>query len=379
MWPVNTVSTMQNVAQDILAKMRRPRPAAVTGRIGLHVSNAAVHAVQLHRGVDGKLTLRGSASAEFEGHPRELLDDKTRFALLVRRLYKSAGVRGRKTYSVLSASDVRMLAVTYTPSRRQSDDQTIARLMQERLDSPLSDYVIDYLPVRTAAGDGDRQALVAVAKREDAIRYLEALRACRLDVEALEAGPVAIRRLMAAVGTPDDKSSSLVINFGAKASYISMMSGRRLLFDQEVEFGSNALVDSVAGALDMSEDLALRLILKTGLHGEIRSDESDDTQVLREIVRPEVTRLVADIRRAYLYAAAETHGNVLSRVYLMGSIARWPGAAELISDMADVPARIMPGPAELFPVDDNASIDEETGPDLAVATGLALRGLVDDD
>jgi Tfp pilus assembly PilM family ATPase len=369
-----------NAALQLIERLRlTTRPTAARGLIGLHVSNGAVHAVQLHRGIDGQIHVAASGSEFFDESSRDLLGDPARLRLVVQKLLRQTGCKGRKIYSVMSAAQVRMLSVTYSPSRRQADDQIIARLMQERLDNDLSTYVIDYLPVRSSAGDGDRQALVAVCQRDAVIDYLETLRRCGLETVALEAGPVAVRRLMASASPADMSTSALVINFGSRASYTSMMSGRRLLFDQEVEFGSDVLVDSVSSALDMTPELALRLILKTGLHDAARTDDRAGAQAIREIVRPQVSRLVEDIRRAYLYAAAETHGNVLSQVYLMGSIARWPGAAELISEMADIPARIMPGPNELFPNDSGTEDSPDAGPDLAVATGLALRGLTSDD
>ena len=126
------------------------------------------------------------------------------------------------------------------------------------------------------------------------------------------------------------------------------------------------------------EDISIGVAGYPETHPEAPDADAEGAQAIRQIIRPEVTRLVDDIRRAYLYAAAETHGNVLGQVYLMGSVARWPGAAELITEMADVPARIMPGPETLFPNGESDRIDD-AGPDLAVATGLALRGLLNHD
>ncbi len=58
----------------------------------------------------------------------------------------------------------------------------------------------------------------------------------------------------------------------------------------------------------------------------------------------------------------------------MGSIARWPGAAALMSHLADMPFTV-PQP---LPFATDLRADTETHPELVVAAGLALRGFIDD-
>jgi len=66
-------------------------------------------------------------------------------------------------------------------------------------------------------------------------------------------------------------------------------------------------------------------------------------------------------------------------VYLLGSIARWPGSDSLLSTLTGVNVATIPDPLALFPSGIAGSADStaQSAPEIAVATGLALRGMQD--
>ena len=106
-------------------------------------------------------------------------------------------------------------------------------------------------------------------------------------------------------------------------------------------------------------------------------DESGVLSTLSEILKPQFMKLVEEIKRAFLYAASETRGRGVNQVYLLGSIARWPGSEQMLSQLSGTNVTKIPDPLALFP----STAHDKTGkaghfaPELAVATGLALRGM----
>ncbi|HIP53281.1 MAG TPA: hypothetical protein EYH03_04635, partial [Chromatiales bacterium] len=116
----------------------------------------------------------------------------------------------------------------------RSDEEAILDLVSNRVEGDnLSEYVVDYLPVRTSKGDEESLAVVALARKEVVVRYLNTLARTGFEVEALEISPSAIKRAVSFSTTEKDPKTVLVINFGRTESYLTMISGRRLLFDQE--------------------------------------------------------------------------------------------------------------------------------------------------
>lgn len=369
-------------------KFTEAQQVAKLGPVGVHFSEEHLHAVQLRQSANGQLSLRSWVSLPYPEMREELLSSPERLNLFVRQALRRGKFRGRKVVTAMAPEKLKISSLKYSADPRISDAEKIYRLMSERLDGDIGDYVLDYLPVRVHSSETERVALVATCKREDVLGYLEALAKARLQVEALEISPVAIKRLIGAMHIQNESDNTMVINFGGKKSYLTIISGRRLMLDQEVNFGEKMLIEKIAGALDLSKALAAELALQQGLvafgaeqEGADRTLSGAESSAIVEIVRPLFSQLVDEITRVCRYAASETQGGVIDQVYAIGSIARWPGAVELLSRAANIPVA-EPLSLETFlevPTGRGDAQRSSIGPELAVATGLALRGLRSDD
>ena len=368
------------------AALLRPRSNALTvGPIGVDVALEAVHLVQLQMPEVGKPVVRAKASLEINGTRRELLQQPHQFRSLIKRAFAADRFRGKKAVLALPSGMFRTLSINYQlTGSEKNEPAAILRVMKDRLDGDLANYVLDYMPVRGRSKSDERLALVAVSERGPVVEYLELARKAGLTVSALEIGPLAISRLTSAISEDSGSSTILVVNSGRRASYLTLISGNDLLFDQEVAIGEQSLVQHICDTLDMQEDTARHLLTHTGVcpgdSGDALSDTLDESGLvttLSEILKPQFMKLVEEIKRAFLYAASETRGRGVTQVYLLGSIARWPGAEQMLSNLSGSTVSKIPNPLELFPraANDSTRIADEFAPEIAVATGLALRGM----
>lgn len=368
------------------AALFRPRASAVTvGPIGIDIALEAIHLVQLESSEGQKPMVRAKVSLDIRGSRRELLQQPLKFRSLMKRALAADRFQGNKTVLALPSGMFRTVSVNYkTSGSGENEAAAILHVMKDRLDGDLGDYVLDYMPVHGRSKNDERLALVAVSEREAVVDFLELARKAGLDVSALEIGPLAISRLTSAMSEDNGSETVLVINSGRRASYLTLISGNDLLFDQEVAIGEQSLVDHICETLDMPEDTARHLLSRTGVYPHDSDDplsgaldESGLFNTLSEILKPQFMKLVEEIKRAYLYAASETRGRGVTQVYLLGSIARWPGAEQMLSSLSGSTVSKIPNPLELFPSEDGNKSDAEGhfAPEIAVATGLALRGM----
>lgn len=364
----------------------RPRTSAVrTGPIGVDVALEAVHLVQLESTENGTPVVRARASQEIDGSRRELLDQPQQFRSLIKRALASDQFRGNKAVLAMPSGMFRTVSINYQLAGSEKNEAAaIVRVMKDRLDGDLSNYILDYMPVRGRSKNDERLALVAVSERGPVVNYLELARKAGLDVTALEIGPLAISRLAGAIAGKSDSGNILVINSGRRASYLTLISGKDVLFDQEVAVGEHSLIQHICDTLDMSEDTARHLVSRTGVHVGDHHDPVSDAidqsglfNTLSEILKPQFLKLVEEIKRAFLYAASETRGRGVTQVYLLGSIARWPGSDRLLSNLIGSKIEKIPDPLSLFPSTESIEVNEfgNSAPEIAVATGLALRGM----
>ena len=279
----------------------------------------------------------------------------------------------------------RTVSINYPAGSTSEQEQAaILKVMKHRLDDELHKYVLDYMPVKNRSKNDERLALVAVSERERVIDFLDLARHARLDVSALEIGPIAISRLVRAITSNQESRNVLVINSGRQASYLTLISGDDLLFDQEVGIGENSLLQQICDVLDMSQKMARDLVLRTGVRAGPNTDrvsaaidESGVFDTLSEILKPQFLKLAEEVKRAILYASAETRGESVAQIYLLGGIVRWPGADRLLASLIGVDVARIPNPIALIPSSDSeeADVSEEAAPEIAVAAGLALRGM----
>jgi len=367
-----------------LARFRPEAGSRQIGPIGLDFSLESVHLVQLESIAGGAPQVRARASVSFDCPRREFLAHPHQFRSLIKRALESDRFYSRKAVLAMPSGMFRTVSINYKfAGAEENEGGVVLRVMKDRLEGDLSDYVLDYMPVKSRSKNDERLALVAVSEKQPVIEFLDLVRKAKLDVQALEIGPVAIARLVSALSAEQGERNILVINTGRRASYLTLISGSDLLFDQEVGLGEDSLVQQVSETLDMSENMARDLVLQTGVYPESHTDSQgvdDDNglmMTMSEILKPQFLKLVEEVKRAFMYAAAETRGGAVSQVYLLGGIARWPGSDRLLGHLAGVDVQKIPDPLALFPSADSQAVpaEGEPAPQIAVATGLALRGM----
>jgi type IV pilus assembly protein PilM len=374
----------------LAAAIQKFYPVANTrriGPIGLECSLSEVHMVQMATDSDGSIFVSAWASVPYGASRDEVLAAPKRMRELVQQALKSDRFHGRMVVTMLPSSATRIQSLSYQVNEGQAESDAILSLLAERLEGELSDYVIDYIPIRTETRSEDHLAIVAIAREDAVISYLETLRKCGLVAGSLEIGPSAIRRLVSTVGPKDSHENVLAINFGRRSSYLSVISGSRLIFDQQVKFGESELLEEIATTLDMSPDAVHELVNKVSFDPQGTSASNaengidiDISETLVEIVKPIFVRLSEEINRVLIFTTSQTRGQTVNRIYLLGSIARWHGMDQLLNNLVKLPVETIPNPLQTFQRQGtpDKTISEQAKPEIALATGLALRGLLDD-
>jgi type IV pilus assembly protein PilM len=355
------------------------------GPIGLECSLTELHLVQMAVSSDHVITRHAMASVPYPESREVMLASPRKMRALIHKAMGCDRFQGKQVVTTLPASNTRILPLSYHVHEGQSADAALLKVLAERIDGDLKDYVIDYLPVRSDKRSDEHTAIVAVARSEAVIQYLELLRKSGLVTKQLEIGPSAIRRLISAMGNQDRHDDILAINFGRNHSYLTVVSGARLLLDQAVNLGEIKLLESIAAALEMSVDAARELVNNTSFATNTvmpQHDGSLDIDIsgtLQQIIKPVLLELAEEINRVLVYTASQTHGKSISRIYLLGSLARWEGIDQLLNNLMKLPVETIPDPLKHFGPHTRSAGSSQPKPEIAVATGLALNGMLKND
>jgi len=355
------------------------RGASVPSPIGVDFAAQRLNMVQTAPSPDGPV-LRAALSLPYPLERAQLLEEPRLLKQFVRDALHAAPFAGRRVVSVLAPSEVRILPLTVHVPSGQSEPQAVAKAVREQLGAAAAASVVDYYQVRSVEAAGpEKQVLAAVAASANVLAYLETLRGAGLEPVALDIGPAAIARLLAAMQEDFDQSV-LLINFGASKSYLTVIWGRRLMLDREIDFGEMQLVDRLSRALGLSTEVALALLREHGIgtpagapHQAEAGTAPDIGRTVREILYQEFAALAEELVRTQVYVASRTRGSAISRVYLNGSVARYRHIQERVEELVRLPVELL-DPLKAF---QGAALSSPVGSDthgIALATGLALRG-----
>jgi len=350
--------------------------AAPVHPIGVDFAGASLNLLQIAPSANGPL-VRAAVSLPYPLPRAELLADARALKLFVRSALASAPFAGTDIVAALAPSDVRILPLTVHVPHGQTEQQAVARAVREQLGAQAAESVVDYYQVRsTDSGGNERQVLAAVAQRAAVLAYLDCLRSAGLTPTALDIGPTAIARLLAAIHQQDYEESVLLINFGLHKSFLTVIWGRRLMLDREIDFGESQLVDKLARALKLAPEIALALLREhgTGARVPVGGVAQDIGRTIGEILHPEFAALAEELLRTQVYVASRTRGSAVSRVYLNGSAARYAHIPERVAAMINLPVDVL-DPFQAFGAMAGFTPQPGVTHGIALAAGLALRGV----
>ncbi len=381
---------MRRLAAQIRARLHAQPLSARSGPVGMEFGQSQLRMMQLQRGRDGRIAVSGYCRCGYPVDRARLFESTGGLRKLLRSAFREHALSGRQIVVAIPPEEVKIVPLAY-PNSQKDDDQVITELLQKRIEGKLQDFVIDYLPIRSNPRDEEKLSLVMMAKRDRVVQILDRLWDAGLEVQALDVGPAAICRFFSLASGPGYADTALVINAGRDRSYLTMMSGRRLLFDQQVEFGETPLIRHLSRVLEIGEESCRGLLLNHGFSDQEATvgDTTPSTSLapreiastLREILKPLFLELAEEINRVLLFGASETRGDPVRRIYLLGAIAHWKGVDRILDELLDIP--VLPINRDLGILGNRAlngddSITDDFPPDMVIATGLALRGLDSD-
>ncbi len=348
------------------------------GPIGLELAAEKMHLVQMEQTGTG-LRIRAGVSLPYPCPREELLADAGKFKAFVNQALRRRPFKGKQVVSSLPSNDIKILFLTFKLAEGQSVNDAIVRELRERLKGELDESVIDFLSVRENNPDGEKSAIVAIAPKKRVMEFLGLLQKAGLEPIALDIGPAALGRLVANLPTNTTHPNVLLVNFGREKTYLSVIWGKRLMLDREIDFGEKRMIERVCNTLNINNKMATQLLYEQGLHTHgSASGNNEFAQTLTQVLRPEFIALAEEVNKTLIYTASITRGSSVEQAYLLGSVARYPQVANFMQNLFAVPVDVL-NPFSSFPSNDDAAIQSELDPiaGIALASGLCLRGMTD--
>ena len=354
---------------------RRQRPL-----VGLDIGSSAVKAVELKPvGKSFRVVGYGAEPVPPDAIVDGAIIDGAAVADAIRRLFDSRGIKTRDVAASLSGTAVIVKKITVPPMSQAELDESIAWEAEQYVPFDIQDVNIDY-QVISGAPDGKTQpaagagmdVLLVAAKKEKIADYTGVIQQAGCSPLVVDVDAFALQNCYEANYGVEAGAVVALVNAGASATNVNVISGEQSLFTRDISIGGNAYTEALQKELHVSHDSAEQ-IKKGGAADGI------DFEHARPVIRAVTENVLLEIQKTFDFFRGTTGTDHIDRIVISGGTARIDGFSEMLGERFEAqieefnPFKRIVFDAQKFGV----TGPEDVAATSAVAVGLALRRVGD--
>ena len=233
----------------------------------------------------------------------------------------------------------------------------------------VSEVDLDYQVVGVPANDEPgTEVLLVVAKKDKILNHTNVISLAGRDTQIVDIDAFALQNTFEANYPADPDATVALLNIGASLMNINITKGGVPLFVRDVSVGGNQYTDILQKELQISFHEAEELKL-----GRTRGADAIMVQPLLESI---TDMLVLEVQKTFDFFRETYPAESITKVMISGGASHMTGLAEKIEDAFGHPTEVLnPFKAIAIGSDVDSAQAMWLGPSLAVAIGLALRGV----
>jgi len=340
--------------------------------VGLDIGSSAVKAVELKSAGKGYKVL---AIATEPIPPDSIVDgaiiDGAAVSDAIRRLFENKAFKTKEVAASLSGNAVIVKKISLPVMTEAELAESIYWEAEQYIPFDIQDVNIDYQILDAGTGPdskGTMDVLLVAAKKEKIADYTGVIsQAGRLPV-IVDVDAFALQNAYEVNYGINPQAVVVLLNAGASAININIVSGDQSVFTRDVSMGGNAYTEAVQKELNLPFDSAEKL--KKGIPVDNVSFED-----VKPALHAMTENVLLEIQKTFDFFKASATSDKIDRILLSGGASRVDGFAEALAERFGAPGEafdpfkmIAFDPAKLGLTEPEASV-----PAACVAVGLALR------
>ena len=339
---------------------------------GLDIGSSSIKVVEL----DGKMNSLSLLGLGFENLPGDTVVDGQIMELnavsaAINNICQDHQIKAGQVVTGVSGHSVIIKNIVLPPMSREELAESIDWHAEEHIPYDLSDVTLDY-QVTGESADATR-VLIAACKRERIDSLKQAIQLAGKQPVVIDVDTFALQNCYEVNYQPDDTQVVTLLNIGASTMNINIVQGVRSLFTRDITVGGSQFTDILQRNLGISFQQAEAL--KRGVNGN--SDNVEEKAI--EPLMDNVLDMVAlEIQKTFdFYRATAEDGVIVQKILVSGGGSKLEGLHAGLSQRLELPVEVL-DPFRQIKVDARKFDPDylsEIMPEMAVAVGLALRGV----
>lgn len=341
------------------------------GLVGLDIGSSSVKAVEL-TGKPGSLSL---VNLGFEGLQPDTVVDGQIMELndvsgVISGLFAANQFKTDRVAAGVSGSSVIVKNIIVPQMTREELEESIDWHAEEHIPFEISDVSLDYQVV--GSGADSLHVLMAACKRDFVANLKQAIQLAGKQPAVIDVDAFALQNCYEVNYEPSDNLAVALLNVGASTMNINILRGVRSVFTRDVSVGGNQYTSLLQKELGLTYEQAEQVKRGNAVAGSFEGVDIDGAlETVSDMLALEISKTFDFYR-----ATADDDGSV-QKILISGGGSKLRGLPEYLSNRFEIPVeRLDPFRRINF---DARRFDpdymREVVPEMAVAVGLALRGV----
>jgi type IV pilus assembly protein PilM len=340
--------------------------------VGLDIGSSAVKAVELKAVGKG---FKVVAYATEPIPPDSIVDgaiiDGTAVAEAIRRLFENKAFKSKEVAASLSGNAVIVKKITLPVMTEAELAESIYWEAEQYVPYDIQDVNLDYQILDGGTGadsKGTMDVLLVAAKKEKIADYTGVISQAGRTPVVVDVDAFALQNAYEMNYGLDPLAVVVLLNAGASAININILSGGRSLFTRDISVGGNAYTEAVQKELNLPSESAEQV-----KKGQPVDGASFDE--VRPVLHAVTENVLLEVQKTFDFFKATAASDRIDRIYLSGGASRVDGFAAALEERFGAPVELFNPfknmafePGKLGMADPDAEV-----PTAAVAVGLALR------
>jgi type IV pilus assembly protein PilM len=343
--------------------------------VGLDIGSSSIKAVELKSaGRAYRVMAFGSEPVPPDSIVDGAIIDGAAVADAIRRLFDGCGIKTKDVAASLSGNAVIVKKISLPVMTETELAESIYWEAEQYIPFDIQDVNLDYQILDVpdaAAGKGSMDVLLVAAKKEKIADYTGVIAQAGRTAVIVDVDAFALQNAYEVNYGIDPAAVVVLLNAGASATNINIISGERSVFTRDISIGGNAYTEALQEELNLPYEQADQL--KRGLPIDKASFED-----ARPLLRAVSENVMLEIHKTFDFFKATAASDRIDRIVVSGGASRAEGFAEMLTERFQAPVEPFDPFKRVLFDPKHFSVDvAEVAPIVAVAVGLGLRRVAD--
>ncbi|HKP71672.1 MAG TPA: type IV pilus assembly protein PilM [Pyrinomonadaceae bacterium] len=340
--------------------------------VGLDIGSSSVKAIEL-QGKPGNLVLTNIGQESLQ--PDTVVDGQimelNSVSQTISNIFGSHQIKTDRVAAGVSGSSVIVKNIIVPPMSKEELEESIDWHAEEHIPFDISDVSLDYQVVGST--QDSLHVLMAACKRDFVANVKQAIQLAGKMPAVIDVDAFALQNCYEVNYQPTPDQSVALLNVGASTMNINILQGVRSVFTRDVSVGGNQYTALLQKELGLTFEQA-----ESVKRGGSLPDQNDKPNIA-DVLETVSDILALEIQKTFdFYRATSDDGEgTVQKILISGGGSKLPGLIEFLSNRFGLPVEPF-NPFRQIKVDNrrfDADYMRDVMPEMAVAVGLALRGV----